>query len=42
MPMIQEIFEIALGHIGFVLVVPDGTIDFVIAQDSFMSLTKLK
>jgi hypothetical protein len=31
--LIQEIFKIPFGDIGFVLVVPDGTIDFVIAQN---------
>ncbi len=30
--LIQEIFKISFGDIGLVLVVPDSTFDFVIAQ----------
>jgi hypothetical protein len=32
MPWVQEIFKITFGNIGLILVVPDGTIDFVIAE----------
>jgi hypothetical protein len=31
--LIQKIFKIPFGDIGFVLVVPDGTINFVVTQN---------